>query len=141
MSQRYFEDVTVDEELTPVEKMPTVELAGGFTSGRMGGDNRFTNVDEGKRIGLQGAIVPGTLKIAWLEQFVSDWAGPAAFVTNLRVAFRRPDTAGKPLTLSGRVVDKRSEGGNSLVELEVVTLADGQPSVRANVQVRLPSRG
>jgi hypothetical protein len=38
-------------------------------------------------------------------------------------------------------VDKRQEDGKNIVELEVVTLADGQPSVRGNVQVEMPSRG
>jgi hypothetical protein len=38
------------------------------------------------------------------------------------------------------VVDTRDEDGRKVVELEVVTLAEGEPSVRANVQVELPSR-
>jgi hypothetical protein len=80
------------------------------------------------------------LKIAWLTQFVSTWAGPESNVKSIRAAFRRPDIAGKPLTLAGRVVDKRQEGDKNIVELEVVTLAEGQPSVRANVQVEVPSR-
>jgi hypothetical protein len=42
---------------------------------------------------------------------------------------------------AGRVVDKREEDGRKVLELEVVTLADGDPSVRSNVQVELPSRG
>jgi hypothetical protein len=62
-------------------------------------------------------------------------------VRNLRAAYRRPDVADRPLTLSGRVVDKRVEDGKNIVELEVVTLAEGQPSTRANVQVELPSKG
>ncbi|HMO55606.1 MAG TPA: hypothetical protein PJ994_13955 [Tepidiformaceae bacterium] len=59
----------------------------------------------------------------------------------LRVAYRRPDVADRPLVLAGRVVDKRNEDGKPIVELEVVMLAEGQPSTRANVQVELPSRG
>ncbi len=141
MSERYFEDVDVDEELEPIEKLPTVELAGGFSPGResiMG--NRFTDAEVNREIGIRGALVPGPLKIAWLTKYVSDWAGTAADIASIRVAFRRPDVAGKPLVLSGRVVDKRVQDGQPLVELEVVTLADGQPSVRANVQVRMTTR-
>ena len=81
------------------------------------------------------------LKIAWMTQYVNEWAGPESRLGSIRVAYRRPDVADRPLVLAGRVVDKRQEGGKNVVELEVVTLAEGQPSVRGNVQVELPSRG
>lgn len=141
MSQRYFEAVQVNDELEPVEKLPTADLAVDF----FGRDNptnpAFADAEAGKRLGVGGALVPGMLKIAWMTQYVNDWAGPASKLCSIRVAYRRPDVAGRPLVLSGRVVDKRVEDGRNVVELEVVTLADGLPSVRGNVQVELPSRG
>jgi acyl dehydratase len=140
LTQRYFEDVEVDEELEPVEQLPTEDKAIDF----FGRDNptnpAFGDAEAGRRQGFGGALVPGLLKIAWLTQFVGKWAGPVSDVKGIRVAFRRPDVAGKPLTLAGRVVDKRQVGGVNIVELEVVTLAEGQPSVRASVQVNMPSR-
>ena len=140
MSQRYYDDVKVDDEVEPIEKMPTTDLAIDF----FGRDNptnpAFSDIEAGKRLGVGGALVPGMLKIAWMCQYVSDWAGPAGTLDGIRVAYRRPDVADKPLVLSGRVVDKRQEGGKNIVELEVATIADGQPSVRGNVQVTLPSR-
>lgn len=141
MSQRYYEDVSVDDELEPVEKLPTADLAIDF----FGRDNptnpAFADAEAGKRMGVGGALVPGMLKMAWLTKYVSDWAGLEGSVKNLRIAFRRPDVADRPLVLAGRVVDKRQEEGKNIVELEVVTLAQGEPSVRGNVQVELPSRG
>lgn len=140
MSVRYFEDVTVDDELEPVEQMPTEEKAIEF----FGKDNptnpAFQDAKIGKAQGFGGALVPGLLKIAWLTQYASAWAGTEAQLKSIRVAYRRPDVAGKPLTLSGRVVDKRQDGGENIVELEVVTLADGQPSVRGSVQITMPSK-
>lgn len=140
MSQRYYEDVNVDDELSPVEKLPTADMAIDF----FGRDNptnpAFADAEAGKRMGVGGALVPGALKMSWMTQYVSDWAGPEGAIKNLRVAFRRPDVADKPLVLAGRVVDKRQEDGKNIVELEVVTLAEGQPSVRGNVQVELPGR-
>lgn len=137
---RYFEDVNVNDELEPVEKLPTADMAIEF----FGRDNptnpAFADAEAGKRMGIGGVLVPGLLKIAWMTQYVSDWAGTESEVKNVRVAFRRPDVADKPLVLAGRVVDKREEDGQKLVELEVVTLADGQPSVRGNVQVSMASR-
>lgn len=140
MSQRYFEDVNVDDETEPVEKLPTADMAVEF----FGRDNptnpAFADAEAGKRMGIGGALVPGLLKLSWMSQYVSDWAGPEAQVRSLRVAFRRPDVAGNAIVYAGRVVDKRQEEGKNVVELEVVTLADGQPSIRGNVQVELPSR-
>ena len=140
MSQRYFEDVKVDDEIPPVEKMPTEDLAIDF----FGRDNptnpAFADAEAGRRMGVGGALVPGILKLAWLVQLVSDWAGTEGRVRNMRAVFRRPDVAGRPLVLTGRVVDKREENGDRVVELEVVTLAEGQPSVRGNIQVVLPAR-
>jgi hypothetical protein len=140
MSQRYFEDVRVDEEIPPVEKLPTEDLAVDF----FGRDNptnpAFADAEAGRRMGVGGALVPGNLKLAWLTKFVNDWAGPDGQVLSLRAVFRRPDIAQRPLVLAGRVVDKREQDGRNVVELEVVTLAEGEPSVRGSVQVVLPSR-
>ena len=91
-------------------------------------------------MGFGGALVPGLLKLSWITNYVGTWAGPEANLRSVRVAFRRPDIAGKPLTLAGRVVDTRQEDGCNIVELEVVTLANDQPTVRGNVQVEVPSR-
>ncbi|MGH2583882.1 MAG: MaoC family dehydratase [Dehalococcoidia bacterium] len=140
MSARYFEDVQVDDEISPVEKLPTEDLAVEF----FGRDNptnpAFSDAEAGRRMGIGGALVPGNLKLAWMTQFVSDWAGTDGRVLSLRAVFRRPDVAHRPLVLAGRIVDKREEEGRKIVELEVVTLAEGEPSVRSSVQVELPSR-
>lgn len=140
MSQRFFEDVQVDEELEPLERVPTTDMAIDF----FGRDNptnpAFADAEAGKRLGVGGALVPGLLKLAWITQYVSNWAGTEGQVRSVRAAYRRPDVADRPLVLAGRVVEKRVEDGAHLVELEVVTLAEGQPSTRANVQVQLPSR-
>lgn len=141
MSQLYYEDVKVDDEMEPLERIPTTDMAIDF----FGRDNptnpAFSDIEAGKRLGVGGALVPGLLKLSWLTQYVSNWAGQQGHVRNLRAAYRRPDVADRPLVLTGRVVDKRVEDGKNVVELEVVTLAEGQPSTRANVQVELPSKG
>ncbi|GAB4328719.1 MAG: hypothetical protein Kow0010_12750 [Dehalococcoidia bacterium] len=136
---RYFEQIMIDEELEPLERTPTEDQAIDF----FGRDNptnpAFGDAEAGRRQGFGGALVPGLMKMAWIAQYASAWAGPESTLRSVRVAYRRPDIAGKPLVIAGRVVDKRQEDGANLVELEVVTLADGQPSVRANVQLEVPS--
>lgn len=137
----YYEDVNVGDELTPLPWTPTTDMAIDF----FGRDNptnpAFADAEAGKRMGVGGALVPGLLKVAWITRYVNDWAGPDALVSNLRIAYRRPDVADRELVLAGHVVDKRQEEGENIVDLEIVTLADGQPSVRGNVQVKLPTKG
>jgi len=138
---RYFEDVNVGDELEPLAFTPTTDMAVDF----FGRDNptnpAFADAEAGKRMGVGGALVPGLLKVAWITRYVNAWAGTESHLSNIRVAYRRPDVADRELVLAGHVVDKRQENGENIVELEVVTLAEGQPSVRSNVQVKLPSKG
>ena len=137
---RYFEDVNLNDELEPVEKVPTADVAIDFFGRNNPTNPAFADAEAGKRLGVGGALVPGMLKIAWMTQYVNDWAGPGSQLRSIRVAYRRPDVADRPLVLGGRVVDKRVDEGRHVVELEIVTLAGGEPSVRGNVQVELPSR-
>ncbi len=140
MSQRHFEDIAINDELPPVEKLPTADMAVEFFGRGNPTNPAFADAEAGRRMGVGGALVPGTMKIAWMTHYVSAWAGPASTIRSIRVAYRRPDVAGNPLVLAGRVVDKRHEAGRPIVEIEVVTLANGEPSVRGNVQAEVPSR-
>ncbi len=76
MTQLYFEDVNVDDELPAVDRTPTTDMAIDF----FGRDNptnpAFSDIEAGKRMGVGGALVPGMLKIGWMWHFVIDWAGP-----------------------------------------------------------------
>lgn len=139
MSQRYFDDITIGEELPAVEKVPTEELTTAFFV-REGEPAPVPERIPVAREGFSGTIVPGLLKVAWLSQFVTEWAGPDATFRTIRVSYRRPDAVGAPLMLTGTVVDKRSEGGREIVEVEVATIAAGGPSVQGSVQVELPRK-
>ena len=130
-----FERVNVDDELEPLERTPTEEDALRFMGQDQATKSRFSDSATARREGFRGAVVPGLMKLAWITSYASDWAGQGATVRSVRVAYRRPDYAGDPLVIAGRVVDKREGHGRRFADLEVVTLAEGQPSVRANVQV------
>ena len=97
MSQIYFEDISVDDELEPLDQFPTEDKAMEF----FGRDNptnpAFGDAEAGRRMGFGGALVPGLLKLSWITGYVGAWAGSEANLRSVRVAFRRPDIAGKPL--------------------------------------------
>ncbi len=141
MTQRYFEDINIDDELEPLERLPSEDTAIDFFGRGNPTNPAFADAAAGRQQGFGGALVPGLLKISWMTEYAGRWAGPESRVKSIRVAFRRPDLAGKPLVLAGRVVDKREEDGKKVVELEVAPLAGGEPSVRGNIQVEVPSRG
>ncbi len=140
MNQRYFEDVNVGDELPAVERMPSDEVAAAFFT-REGEPTPTPERMPVASAGFAGHIVPGLLKVAWLQQFVTDWAGPGATFRTIRVAYKRPDPTNQGLVLTGTVVDKRQEDGQNVVEVEVATIAPDGPSVRGSVQVALPSKG
>jgi hypothetical protein len=130
----------VGEELPPVEKVPTEEMAANFFQ-RDGEPPPTPERVPVPRAGFEGFLVPGLLKMAWLQQYITDWAGPEARFKILRGAYRRPDVTGVPLVLTGRVVDKRDEGGRKLIDIEVATVTDEGPSVRGQVTIEMPSKG
>jgi acyl dehydratase len=72
MSQLYYEDVKVDDEMEPLERTPTTDQAIDV----FGRDNptnpAFSDIEAGKRLGVGGALVPGLLKLSWLTQYVGD---------------------------------------------------------------------
>lgn len=140
MNQRYFEDVSVGDELEPIEKMPTEDLCVDFFT-RPGKPKPKPERIPSASEGYDAVLVPGLLKVAWLSQFVRQWAGPAGKFRTVRVAYRRPDTTGAPLMITGTVVDKRQEDGRNIVEIELMTVAATGPSVRGTAQVELPGRG
>ena len=68
MSQRYYEDVNVDDEIEPLEKLPTADLAIDFFGRNNPTNPAFADAEAGKRLGVGGALVPGMLKIAMTSQ-------------------------------------------------------------------------
>lgn len=96
MTQRFYEDVAVNDEMEPLERVPTADMAVDF----FGRDNptnpAFADAEAGRRMGIGGALVPGLLKLSWLTQYVSDWAGLEGSVRSVRATYRRPDVAERP---------------------------------------------
>lgn len=140
MSERYFEDVSVGDEIEPVEKMATEELCVDFFT-RPGKPKPKPERIPSAVEGYDAILIPGLLKVAWLSQFVRRWAGPKGTFRSIRVAYRRPDTTGTALMLTGAVVDKRQEDGRNIIEIEVMTVASEGPTLRGTAQVELPLRG
>ena len=71
--------------------------------------------DFARSVGLDGVILHGLLKAAYLGQLVTDWAGGDAALKVLDVSYRGMDRPGRPFRCRGTV--KGVEGAR--VELEL----------------------
>ncbi|MGI8925595.1 MAG: MaoC family dehydratase [Tepidiformaceae bacterium] len=129
-------DVREGDELGPVEVTPDLETGRRYCA-LMGVSIPFFYDEEAARAqGMPGPIVPGPLKLGLITRVVEEWLGEAGFVRQVRGAHRRPDLAGRPITIAGRVARVYEEDGHRRADLEVAVVNEGgEPSVRAFVAV------
>lgn len=140
--QVYWEDVDEGMELPALVKEPTtrqlVQYAGAS------GDFYEIHYDKDFAIGnqLDGPILHGALKSAFLGQLVTDWMGPLGTLKRLQCQYRGMDAPGQPITVKGSVTRKYAADGEYLVECELrLENAAGQNTTPGSATVALPSRG
>ena len=91
-----------------------------------------------KNTGLNGIIVHGALKNAFLGQLVHDWIGNTGRIKKYGCSYRGMDIPDEDITCKGTVVKKYEEGGEKLVDLEVWTEANGKKTTPGYATVSLP---
>lgn len=88
--------------------------------------------------GLKTVILHGMLKMAFIGEFVQDWAGDG-FVRKIKVQYRGMDFPGDIITVNGTIKRKYEEAGDRLVDLEVFTENQrGEKTTPGTVTVALP---
>ena len=139
--QIYWEDVTEGMELPPLLKNPTtrqlVQYAGAS------GDFYEIHYDKDFAQGnsLDGVILHGALKSAFLGQLMTDWAGPSGDLKRLSCQYRGMDRPGQPITAKGTVTRKYREGGQHLVDCNIwLENSAGEVTTPGSATVALPSR-
>lgn len=94
------------------------------------------------KVGAPGAYDYGPERCSWMSHAITNWIGDDAMLTALYTEIRRHNPAGDLLTIDGRVVAKREEGGRKLVDFELEALnQDGELSCRGTATASMPSRG
>ena len=143
MSQVYFEDVEPGYELPALVREPTREQLDAFTKVWGSGIGRFTSDDAARAEGFSGVILPGNMTMAFLAQFLTEWAGPAGKLMRLDVDFRRSVQPGDRLTCAGIVTDtETTDDGESRAVLDVyIETQKGERALQGTAQVVLPSNG
>lgn len=99
--------------------------------------------DEAGRAALneRGAFGMGNLRYTYMLDALRDWIGDEAEIREVGVQFRAINQKHDTLTVTGKVTDKRVEGGEHRVYLDMnVVNQDGQPTCPGHAVVVLPSR-
>lgn len=138
----FWEEVAEGMELPPLVKHPTtrqlVQYAGAS------GDYYEIHYDKdfAQGNGLEGPILHGALKNAFLGQLMTQWIGTAGTLRRLSCQYRGMDFPGRPITARGTVTRKYQAKGEYLVDCEIwLENPEGEKTTPGLATVALLSRG
>ena len=136
-----YESVATGAELPqasyPVSRLSLIKYCGAS------GDFNFIHWSDriARAVGLPDVIAHGMFTMAEAGRFVTDWAGPQAFVTEFGVRFSSmvvvpDDDAGASIEVSGQVEEKLD--GNRVAIALTARAAGTKVLTRARAVVQLP---
>jgi hypothetical protein len=152
-AQLYYEDVSEGDAIRPmyvyVDQAMCVEWGYVSNNTDVGHWHLWSNrhrqsSDPKEPVSPQGQdpTLHGQFKTALLEKMLMDWGGPKAWVQKMDVQYRVWDYFFELKTFTGKVLDKREENGECLVDLEIqMAREDGRVTSPGTATVALPSRG
>jgi acyl dehydratase len=142
--QVYFEDVSVGQDIPPVQKGPmTVSHIMRWSASmenwhRIHYDKAYA-VEHDK---LQDVVVNGSWKQHVLMQLLKDWAGLEGWAWKVGFQYRDMDFPGDLITAWGKVTKTYEQRGLGYVELEIgLRNSRGIESTKGTAVVVLPKRG
>ena len=107
---RFFEDVSVGEELTPLHKQIDLPRMMAYGAATWDFIRLHYDADYARTLGFPSPFVDGQMLGAFLAQHVQDWAGPAAFLRKLAFRNRVMAYPGDSLVCGGVVTGVYREG-------------------------------
>lgn len=139
--QVYWTDVSEGMELPLLEKNPSTQQLVRYAGAS--GDYYQIHYDKDFAVGnrLDGVILHGALKNAFLGQLMTQWMGDLGALKKLSCQYRGMDFPGNTITGKGRVTRKYQEQGLNLVDCEIwLENPEGQKTTPGTATVALPSR-
>ena len=110
-SVRYYEDVSVGDELTPLRKQIDLPHMMAYGAATWDFIRVHYDADSVRELGFPGPFLDGQMLGAFLAQHVQDWAGPGAFLRKLAFRNRVMVYPGDELVCGGSVTGLLREGG------------------------------
>lgn len=137
--QPYIDEVEPGLELPELLKRPTTRQLAMYAGAS--GDFYEIHYDRDFALaqGLEGVILHGALKSAFLGQLVTDWMGPEGTLRELSVRYREMDVPGDTLTCKGTVTGKDAGAGTVSCAIWIENGA-GVKTTTGRAVVALPSR-
>ena len=139
--QVYWQDITEGMEMPPLVKHPTTQQLVKYAGAS--GDYYQIHYDKDFAQGndLDGVILHGALKNAFLGQFMTDWMGPMGTLKKLSCQYRGMDSPDRPISAKGTVTRQYQEHGQNLVDCDIwLENSEGQKTTPGSATVALPSR-
>jgi acyl dehydratase len=137
---RYFEDVQVGTQVTPLVKHPTTRQLVMWAGASRDFVEQHYDKDNAMARGLPGVIVHGALKASWLGQLITDWIGTNGILKELKCRYRGIDYPGTEITCRGKVIKKYIEDGEHLIVCEIWTEnSKGEQTTTGSATIALPS--
>jgi acyl dehydratase len=137
--QVYLDDIEVGDELPSLVKTCTTRQLVMWAAAS--GDFYEIHYDLGFAAAnrLDGLLVHGALKHAFLGQLLHDWVAPGGRITSFGCSYRGTDGPGEPLTCRGVVT--AVDPGRREVAVDVwIEKADGTVTTKGPATVELPLR-
>ncbi len=75
----------------------------------------------------------------YVARYVTDWAGPEAFVKNIRIRLGSPAVPDQPLRFNGSVTNKTEEGDECLFEVTLAAANELGNHATGTVEFTLPA--
>ena len=139
--QVYWEDVAEGMELPPLVKHPTTRQLVQYAGASGDYYEIHYDLEYARGNGLEGVILHGALKNAFLGQLMTDWMGPLGRLQRLSCQYRGMDRPGSPITAKGAVTRKYRQDGEYLVDCTIwLEDAQGEKTTPGAATVALPSR-
>jgi acyl dehydratase len=141
-AQRYFDDVSVGDLLSPQEHAIGAVQMFLFSSAtnnahRIHYDYRWATDIEGH----PDIVVHGPLQAALMAKMLTDWAGPRGQLVRISVRNERAAFAGELLVFTAEVVRKYHDGDRALIDLRLAEKRSGlEVLMPGKATLRLPSR-
>lgn len=139
MSNLTYESIAVGAELPSLELPPVTRTTLALFAGASGDHNPIhIDIDFAKRAGMPDVFAQGMLPMAYLGRLLSNWA-PQQAIRSFGVRFGAMTQLSDRLTCSGKVVEKREQGGERLARLEIrVADQKGEVKLQGEALVALP---
>jgi acyl dehydratase len=141
VSERCWEDVREGDELPRLIMPITMTRCVYLASATRDFSPQHSNPAYAKeRSRTKDVFVNTPFNLGMVSRFLTDWGGPRSTVRRVKIKMRQNVCAGDDMIITGQVARKYEDGGERLVDLEIMISTQDGPATPCTATVALPSR-